>query len=264
MRRLLFIVIIPLLFFSCIRYSPYEVIVDEEDRNLNAKNLERLLKKDQSGDTMIFAFVGDTQRYYEEADKMVDIMNTMPEIEFLAISGDLSDFGLNAEFKAIATILKDLNIPFLAAIGNHDMVYNGTKVFEKMFGPLNFSFTYKNNRFVFLNTNSRESGFDGSVPNISFMDFHLSDTLNYKNAILVEHVPPGNDDFDPDLTQPYVNTAAKYGKTLLSMNGHNHDFAIGMPYNDGVTYFNSYSAGKGYFSVIKVWDGGFEYKNVSF
>ncbi len=253
-----------LFFMACVRYSPYEIIIDPEDQNTNQKNIDKLLSNGLTGDTVTFVFVGDTQRYYEEADEMVKVINTMPEVEFVTISGDLTDFGLQDEFKAMKYVLDQLNVPYIAAVGNHDLVYNGRLVFEKMFGPLDFSFYYKDMKYIFLNTNGREFGFNGDVPNIGWLDQQLSDTVNYKQAIVIEHVPPENDDFDPQLNEPYITTLAKWQKTILSMNGHNHDFGVGEPYNDGVTYFNSFSAGKETFSVMKVWEGGFSYENIEF
>ena len=253
-----------LLFASCVRYSPYEVIIDPEDSDSNRKNIEKLLVNGLTGDTITFVYVGDTQRFYEESDEMVHLINTLPEVEFVAISGDLTDFGLQYEFDEMKRILDQLNVPYLTAVGNHDLIYNGRLVYEKMFGPLDYSFYYKDMKFIFLNTNGREFGFNGEVPNITWLNQQLSDTVSYKNALVIEHVPPNNADFDPQLNEAYISTLATWGKTILSMNGHNHDFAVGEPYNDGVTYFNSFSAGKQKFSLIKVWESGFSYENIEF
>lgn len=250
-------------FIGCVKYSPYEVIVDPHDRDINAKNVSRILSMDQSNDTITFIFIGDTQRYYEESIDFVESINLRNDIDFVAISGDLTDFGLLDEFHGIAKIFGGLKVPYITAVGNHDLIYNGRLVYEEMYGPLDYVFTFKRMKFIVLNTNSREFGFNGSVPNIPWLNFHLSDTSNYTNAIVIEHVPPNNADFDPNLEMPYATTLAKWEKTLLSMNGHNHDQSVGRPYSDGVTYFNSYSVGKGMYSVIRVWPGGFEFENIS-
>lgn len=254
--------LIALAISSCIKYSPYEVTISEDEANQIEKNLQKLKSRNQEGDTITFAFIGDTQRFYDEAIDFVDAVNRRNDIEFVIVSGDLTDFGLDDEFTGMSYILRRLNVPFLTVIGNHDLIYNGRKVYERMFGPLNYSFHYKRIKFVMTNSNSREFAFDGTVPDISWINNQLSDTGNYMNAVVVGHVPPGNDDFDPNLEMPYANTLAKWEKTTLSMNGHNHDFGVGEPYGDNVTYLNSFSVSKGYYLVVRLWKDGFDFIKV--
>ncbi len=253
------LLVLGLILNSCIKYSPYQVTVRNEEEDQTLKNLEKLKNLDQSGDTVTFAFIGDTQRFYEEAYDFVFTVNQIPEVEFVVISGDLTDFGLIEEFSGMLKILKNLEMPFLTVVGNHDLIYNGQEIYEEMFGELDYSFYFKNFKFIMLNTNGREFGFNGEVPNIDWLDRELSDTGNYVNSVVVSHIPPGNDDFDNTLEYAYANTLSKWEKTTLSMNGHNHDFAVGQPYNDGVIYLNSFSVGKGSFLIVKMWKNGFEY-----
>jgi len=260
LKQILLLLYVSILVSSCFKYSPYEITVSAEEANQTEKNLEKLEKLDQSGDTVTFAFIGDSQRFYDESIDFVNAINYRHELDFVTISGDLTEFGLDDEFTGMATILNKLHVPFLTVIGNHDLIYNGRKVYEKMFGPLDYSFYFKGMKFIMINTNSREFGFDGNVPNIYWLDNQLSDTFNYKNAVVMGHIPPGNDDYDPNLVLPYANTLAKWGKTTLSMNGHNHDFSVGEPYGDGVTYLNSFSVGKGKYIIVKLWPDGFDFK----
>lgn len=245
---------------SCVKYSPYEVIIDAEDTDQTAKNIERLNQMDQSEDTITFAFIGDTQRFYDKSVDFVTAINARSDVEFVIISGDLTEFGLNDEFNAMSYILNQLDVPFLTVIGNHDLIYNGQKVYEEMFGPLDYIFFFKRMKFVMINTNSREFEFNGHVPNIPWLTLHLADTNNYTNAVVIGHVPPGNDDFDPALEIPYANALGSTGRTLLSMNGHNHDFGVDQPYKDGVTYLNSFSIGKGKYLIVQLWPDGFSFK----
>jgi Icc protein len=251
-----------MLLVGCVKYSPYEVTVSDDEANQTAKNLVKLQQLDQRSDTITFAFIGDTQRFYDESYDFVRAVNQKTEVEFVVISGDLTDFGLDDEFTGMLKIFKRLAVPFLTVIGNHDLIYNGEEVYEEMFGELDYSFLYKQIKFIHLNTNSREFAFNGKVPNINWLNNQLSDTANYTNAVVIGHVPPGHDDFDARLELPYANTLAKWGKTTLSMNGHNHNFNIGTPYNDGIIYLNSFSVSKGYYVVVKLWPNGFDYEIV--
>jgi hypothetical protein len=111
-----------------------------------------------------------------------------------------------------------------------------------------------------LNTNSREFEFNGHVPDINWLDNELSDTAKYTNAIIVSHIAPYSGDFDPNLEIPYTETLVKWEKTLLSMNGHEHDFAFNYPYPGGVAYLNSFSTGKGKYLIVKIWKDGFDFE----
>ncbi|MEN7548308.1 metallophosphoesterase [Rapidithrix thailandica] len=254
-----------MIFGQCISYSPFEITLEDHEKDLTQKNLNRLLDNPTgNSDTVTFAFIGDTQRFYDASTDFVNVLNKRSDIEFVIHSGDISDFGLDLEFSLMAEILGKLKVPYLTVIGNHDIIYNGRRIYEQMFGPMDYSFTYKGFRFVMLNTNGREFGFSGKVPDIPWLDEQLSDTSHYKNALVIQHVPPGNDDFDNTLETSYAQTLSKWGKTLLSMNGHNHDYSIGEPYNDGVTYLNSFSTSKKSYVVVKIWEGGFSHVVVDF
>ncbi len=249
-----------LLLSSCISYSPYEIDVDGSSRNMNVKNITQLQENGIRGDTVKFAFIGDTQRYYDETNLIVHKINQDPEIEFVIISGDLTDFGLNFEFEEILDVFKELKCPFVTVIGNHDLVYNGEYIYQEMFGDLDYSFKYRSFKFIMINTNSREYAFDGTVPNIPWLNLELSDTSNYINAIVVGHVPPYDQDFDDELEIPFSESLVKYGKTLLSLNGHFHDFSEQIPYPGNITYLNSYSTVKGHYLVVSIWKDGFSYE----
>ncbi len=254
---------IPILLFllqSCISYSPYEVDVDSENQNMNSKNLEVLLNNGKNGDTATFAFIGDTQRFYDETNQIIQHINQNPAIEFVIISGDLTDFGLNLEFEEMLSVLKRLKSPFLSVIGNHDLLYNGEFVYREMFGEFDYSFYYKDFKFIMANTNSREYGFSGNIPRIDWLNEQLQDTSSYKNAIVVGHMAPFQTDFDPNLEMNFANTLSKWDKTLLSMNGHNHDYSESQPYDDGITYLNSFSTGKGRYIIVSIWKDGFRYE----
>lgn len=239
---------------SCVKYNTYEIRLEDDEKDLTRKNLEKI---DQiaSKDTFTFIFAGDAQRYYDEALPLVNKINTDESIDFVIFAGDFSDFGLAQEFKGMNSIIKDLNIPYLTVLGNHDLVYNGGEVYKQMFGEYDFTFDLHDFRFVFVNTNSREFSFDGNVPNISWMNEHLNDTANYFGAIVVVHVPPGNNDFDNSLEQDFADALSLPGKTIMELNGHNHNHETNYPYYGDVHYLTSYSLKKKRYLKIKIWKG---------
>ena len=110
--------------------------------------------------------MGDTQRWYDETVDFVNKANSYDTLDFVMHGGDISDFGMTFEFDWIHRIMKKLNVPYVALIGNHDIIGNGMSIYNKMYGDENFSFVAGNTRFLCLNTNALE--FDYSKPDPDF------------------------------------------------------------------------------------------------
>ena len=248
-------------------FSPNDVRVPAADRDLTAKNLARLLAqpKPTGGDTLRFVFTGDSQRFYDEAEPLVESVNRQRGIAAVVIAGDISDFGLRREMQWVNDRLRHLNVPYLTVIGNHDQVANGRQAYQEIFGPLNYTFTYDRTRFILIDTNSREYGFNGKVPDISWLQQQLADTVGIRRQIVLCHVPPSNEDFDPALVKPFTETLAKAPRLLFHLNGHAHSFSIGEPFDDGVTYINSFAFEKRQYVILTVWGADqFKLEKVAF
>ena len=158
MKRLAWILAVLFGSTSCedlFEYSPNQVFDTDTEINLNAKNLEWLLST-PGDDTVTIAFIGDSQRFYDELTNFIDTVNQLPNVDFVLLAGDISDFGLLEEFELINEKFTGLNKPYIGVIGNHDVLGKGDEVFERMFGPLNFSFSYQDVKFILHNTNSKE------------------------------------------------------------------------------------------------------------
>ncbi|GAB2944616.1 metallophosphoesterase [Hymenobacter coalescens] len=242
-----------------IEFSPNETRTPEAYRDLTRKNLERLQQQSNpmGGDTLRFVFIGDSQRFYEEAEPFVQSVNQQRGVAFVAIAGDISDFGLIREMRWVHDRLKKLRVPYLTVIGNHDHVANGREAYQKVYGPLNYSFEYGATRFVFVDTNGREYGFNGRVPDVSWVQQALSSPApGIKRQVVMSHVPPHDADFDPQLEMPYVQALSNAPRIAFELNGHKHDFGFGYPYENGLPFINSYSFEKRQYVVLTVWGAG--------
>ncbi|RAK63165.1 metallophosphoesterase family protein [Hymenobacter edaphi] len=239
-----------------IEFSPNETRPPEAYRDLTRKNLERLLQQPNptGGDTVRFVFIGDSQRFYEEAEAFTQSVNQQRNIAFVAIAGDISDFGLIREMRWVHDRLKKLNVPYLTVIGNHDVVANGREAYQQVYGALNYSFEYGHTRFVFVNTNGREYGFNGRVPDVPWVQQALAAPgPGVHRQVVMSHVPPHDADFDPQLVGPYVQALSTAPRVAFELNGHKHDFSIGQPYENGLTFINSYSFEKRQYVVLTLW-----------
>jgi hypothetical protein len=217
---------------------------------LNSRNIERISKL-QAKSTFKFILIGDTQRFYDELDDFVAHVNSLNDISFILLNGDLVDFGLNREYNWIASQLKELKIPYIAALGNHDMLANGRKIFHEMFGPENFSFSYGKNKFVCLNTNSREVDYNGQVPDTNWLSQQLNDN-EPDNIFVLSHVPPFSLDFDKNLEPAFTGLLAAQPRTRISLHGHDHTFKLLHPYPGGLPYLTAAATNDRSYAMIAV------------
>lgn len=257
MRKYLLLVFLSQVLPACSdawEYSPNQKFDKNSPRDLNAKNLDRLYST-VNDDTITIAFVGDSQRFYNEVDKFIEKSNSIKSIDFVLLAGDISDFGLLQEFEWIADRLSKLDKPYLMVIGNHDIVANGEEVYKRMFGPPNQSFVYDSVKFILHNTNSLEYR-GNSVPDLDWLSKELSQSEDVKYQIAVSHIPPySNSDFKEDLEVPYTRLFAETPNLLASLHGHVHNHRDHFPYQDGVRYLTSYSFDKRSFVILKIING---------
>ena len=237
------------------QYNPNEVLLHDDEKNLNAKSISKI-ESIPHQDSLRFVVISDPHHDYENLEDFVDAANTFDQIAFVAIAGDLTTFGLQTEYREFHTILKDLNIPFVAVIGNHDLLGNGGKVFKEMFGPLNFTFTCSGNKFICMDSNSREYDFNGKVPDIGWMQQELS-AQGFNNMFVLSHISPFDTDFDPSLELGFAEAISASQNARLSLHGHSHDFYQADHYDDGVLYLITDDIKDRGYALITVWDNGF-------
>lgn len=249
--------------FCCekFEYSPYQVLPNEEYQNINKTNISRFINI--KTDTITFAVIGDSQRYYDATDDIVNKINNKTGIDFVVHTGDLVDFGLQEEYITMHELLSKLSAPYVAVVGNHDLIGNGGEIYNLMYGNYNFSFIVNGNKFVYINTNSREFNFDSNVPDIQWLDYELSDTSNYNQAIIVSHVSHLNNDFNQNLKNDFLNVLRKYKKVILSINGHGHQFSFLESEIDNISYLNTYSTSNRKYVLLKIWNGDFSYEIIN-
>ena len=249
-----FSVIASLASFGCAdsnEFSPNQAADRDSPRELTKHNLAAL-RSSPVDDTLTIAFVGDSQDFYDEVELFVRKANENKDIDLVLLAGDISDFGLLQEFEWIAERLSKLDKPYIAVIGNHDLVGNGEAVYKRMFGELNFSFIYDSTKFIVHNTNSREY-LTGNVPDIQWLTGELQAEVGVERIIAVSHVPPFDGDFDAQLENEYTQLFASTPGFLLSLHGHVHRHTDGYPYEDGVRYITSHVFEQKSFVKLKIW-----------
>lgn len=256
-----------LLLSSCdnIEFSPNQAFDKNSPVNLNAKNLALLYQKPITSDTLRFILSGDTQRAYDQAVDLVSVANKIPNLDFLIINGDISDFGLLQEKKWIYDIFKSLKVPYIGVVGNHDLIANGVLVYQRMFGDFNFSFTYKGIKFICHDTNSREYNFNGKVPDLDWISKELKNTDDVEGIVSVAHIPPRSEDFDSNLRTSYEELLNSNPKTIVSLHSHENDNAAYFPFEGSIPFIVSEAVVNREFLYVEIYNGKLiKYENISY
>jgi Icc-related predicted phosphoesterase len=216
-------------------FSPNEDKLKESEEHLTSKNIEKLRQLHlENKSTFRFAVISDTQRFYDDLDDAVAALKQRNDIDFVILTGDISDFGIIKEFRWVNERLDKLNLPVLTVIGNHDCQGNGKKLYQAMYGALDYTVNIGRNRFVFINTNSLE--FTEPVPDLNFFRSALKDTDNFDNAFVLSHIAPYDIDFNRSL-EPEFARIARESKVKVSIHGHQHGYVKELQkYEDGVEY----------------------------
>ncbi|TCK83143.1 calcineurin-like phosphoesterase family protein [Albibacterium bauzanense] len=251
--------------FSCknLEYSPSQILDKDSYKNINASNLERLGDGSQD-DTVRFIVTGDTQRSYDETIKFYRKVNSIPEVDFVIVAGDVTEFGTLKEMQWLARELNNLTVPYVTVIGNHDLTMRGRDVFKRMYGELNYSFNYGGVKFICHDTNSREYQFSGNVPNIPWLRKQLQPEVGISNYVAISHVPPISDDFDEKLVKDYAAAFDETPGFLISFHGHTHNFEEFKLDNSNIPYVITSAMGKREFLLAEIINTKLSFEQISF
>lgn len=213
-----------LLLTTCdlIEFHPYDIRKSDGLSEINNANIARIQAADDNSDTIRFAFMGDTQRFYDETAAFVKHINQQDDIDFVIHGGDITDFGMSKEFIWIHDIMDDLTIPYVALVGNHDLIGHGKEIYRNMYGDFNFSFKFRKTRFICLNTNVLEADKKTSIPDFNFMQGFVNDTIEVERTIVVMHAPPYNIQFRNSSVIPFKEMLEEYHNLMFCLYAHIH------------------------------------------
>jgi Icc protein len=235
--------------------------IDENSTNLTQKNLEKISKiKLDDPYRFSFAIVSDSHTDYGDFRDIIKDINQKVEALFLIHAGDFTYLGWSAEFQNANSILKELTIPYLTVIGNHEWLSNGRQFYKEMFGDFDYSFVFYDYKFIFLDANSEANL--GEPPNLDWLEDQLSGRDQYNLVFVIAHQPP----FDPtwsDETENRYRELMAENKVSLSIHGHLHYYWYGERYNDGVKYLVVDNAGDRDYCVVSVDSAAFDVENIN-
>lgn len=247
-----------------IDYHPYDGRLDTE-YDLNRKHIARIESICQAKDTVRFVMMGDSQRSYDETEAFVKHVNRRGDIDFVIHGGDQADFGMTKEFEWMYEIFTKLNPPYVAIIGNHDIIGNGESAYKKIYGELNFSFIAGNTKFVCLNTNAIEYDYSVPVPDFNFIKTELLDSVSaYERTIVAMHAPPENEQFNNNVKDVFQEYIKRFPSLQFCLHAHTHHVSVHDFFNDGILYYGCSSIAKRSYLVFTLLPEGYTYEVVEF
>ena len=135
--------------------------------------------------------VGDAGGSAGTAAAVPDI-NTLADIDFVLVGGDLTEFGDNWMFDQYKTYLDALTIPHYEVPGNHDTKWPeaGLEKYRDLFGDPYYSFDHKGYHFIMLNSGTWLRG-EGSmdVTQFEWLQDDLASLLPNTPIFTVWHHP---------------------------------------------------------------------------
>ncbi len=175
-----------------------------------------------------FAFISDTHvgspngAAEEDLRRTVRDINTMNDVAFVVITGDITELGTNKELATAKAILDSLDIPYHVIPGNHDTGWSesGGLGFNATFGYDKFVFDHGGIRFIGCASGPYVRMSDGHVPRgaIVWMDSVLAATPQDMPMIFLNHYP-----MDSGLDNWYeVTDRLRTRNTIAVLCGHGH------------------------------------------
>lgn len=157
----------------------------------------------------------------EDLLRSIAQINATDSLDFVLVTGDLTEEGDNATLQKVKQCLDLLRYPYYTVMGNHETKWSesGCTMFSKIFGGERFSFYHKGIQFIGFNTGPFMRMAFGHVKpqDISWIQSTIKDKK--QPVILVTHYPILEGDVDnwyelTDAVKPY--------NIRLFIGGHYH------------------------------------------
>lgn len=245
-----------------IDYHPYDVRITG-DTNINATNIALIEDICQGKDTLRFITMGDSQRWYDETEDFVSVVNARSDIDFVIHGGDISDFGVTSEFLIQRDLMSALSVPYVVIIGNHDSLGTGEETYQKVFGDTNFSFIAGRIKFVCLNTNAFENDYSVAIPDFDFIENELTSRQDeFDKTIICMHSRPYSDQFNNNVAKVFEYYVNEFPNTQFCTAAHEHRQFVKDCFDDGMLYYVSDCMKNRNFYIFTVTPEGYEYEVV--
>jgi Icc protein len=207
--------VVLLFLLSCgpMEFSPWDSTPPNTD--LTEKHLLRL-GKGGAFKPFTVAILGDPQARPAAFRDTRDVVNMRTDVSFSLVAGDITDRGMAREYKFVNEVLSGFIKPVLTVVGNHDGLNNGSALYQKMFGSLDYTFIYNEVTFVMWNDN----GYEWDV-SMEWLDNAIKSAPG--KVVVVSHQSPYSGALTSE-QEVIWERIRKSPKLIGSVHGHYHHF----------------------------------------
>ncbi|MVZ66339.1 PQQ-binding-like beta-propeller repeat protein [Sphingobacterium sp. DK4209] len=159
----------------------------------------------------------------DDLRRTVQDLNQMRDIDFVILSGDVTEFGSDEELALAKRILDSLNLPLYVIPGNHDSNWSesGANTFRRVFGSEMFFFKHKGYQFIGTTSGPNMRMSPGQIPreNLVWMDSVFNANKDAEMPLIaINHYP-----LDESLNNWYESiNRLKTRNVQLALCGHGH------------------------------------------
>lgn len=149
-----------------------------------------------------FALISDTHisetniSAEEDLRRTVHDINSLKNIAFVILTGDITEMGTTKELQRAKEILDSLNIPYYIIPGNHDTGWSetGGEGFIQVFGKDKFDFYYQDIHFIGCASGPYVRMSDGHIPrsHLTWLENRLDRLDKNDPVIFFNHYPINN------------------------------------------------------------------------
>lgn len=175
-----------------------------------------------------FAFISDTHiaesngTPEEDLRRTVTDINQQSDLDFVLVTGDITEMGTDAEIRLAKSILDQLRIPWYPIPGNHDTGWSesGGQSFIRLFGSDKFHFVHQGVHFIGCASGPYVRMSDGHIPRdaVNWLGRVLDSIPTESPLVFVNHYP-----IDSSLDNWYEATdRLRSRNTLVALCGHGH------------------------------------------
>jgi len=136
----------------------------------------------------------------EDLQNAINEVNTQKGIDFVLISGDITQSADSVSYVIAKSLLDKLKVPYHITTGNHDLNFSqgGLANFHRVFGDEKFSFKYNDYLFLGFHTGPATKGAVGHVDSqsLSWLNTELNKTSVKIPVFVITHYPLQTGDVD--------------------------------------------------------------------
>ncbi len=182
---------------TCIVDGKQNKCPELQDRDSAIRTKQRKFLKRFESASFTFALVTDThvgtKTGEEDLRRTVSDINSLNDIAFVLVSGDVTEFGSDEEIITAKRLLDGLKVPYYVVPGNHDSNWSesGNNTFLQVFGSETFRFDYGGYLFIGLASGPNMRMGPGQIPreNLTWFFEQLRTVDKKQPLIFVNHYP---------------------------------------------------------------------------